>query len=109
MYMASRFNVEATPFDKFLLEPFLANKLENFSSKTAWLEQCKNDLSAKTSRLRGLGSAILIRHIMGESADLGLDNMLIVVHADVQHKAIISVLTHKISADDIHKESKFNS
>ncbi|OGT46138.1 MAG: hypothetical protein A3E82_00540 [Gammaproteobacteria bacterium RIFCSPHIGHO2_12_FULL_38_11] len=90
-YMASRFNTTAEPFDKFLLEPFRTNKRDNFENTEAWIRQCQQDLSNKILNIQGLCSAILIRHIMGESADLGPDNMLIALNNDIQHIINIDV------------------
>lgn len=73
----SYFISDAYGLDTFLLTPFVQAKREGALD---WLEQGVNQLSQllTLNPLTGLCSAILLRHIMGESADNGPDNMLIV-------------------------------
>lgn len=48
-------------------------------SQESWIANCAKDLSdhLNANPIFGLGAAILLRHILGESADLGPDNMLL--------------------------------
>jgi hypothetical protein len=91
LFMASRLISESVSFNTLLLKSFTDNQLQDFSSKDEWIDKCQADLSASLTNLRGLGAAIMIRHIMGESADLGPDNMLMVVHEGQQHIINIDV------------------
>lgn len=78
IFQGSRLLENITPLDQFLLEPFLASKDENQSDEE-WIKLCAEKLKAKlaTQSLKGLCSGILLRHILGESADNGPDNMLL--------------------------------
>lgn len=69
----------STPFDKFLLKPFVETIKKESQSEAEWIGQCQNELkqNLKTTSLKGLCSGILTRHIMGESADNGPDNMIL--------------------------------
>jgi len=79
IYQGSTLVSDSTPFDKFLLDAFLSTpKLEDQSVED-WTKQCKEELVArlKEQSLAGLCSGILTRHILGESADNGPDNMIL--------------------------------
>ncbi|HHT9917414.1 TPA: hypothetical protein ACT9LE_002732 [Legionella pneumophila] len=78
IFQGSRLLEDITPFDQFLLEPFAAKKEENQSDEE-WVNICTEKLKAKLAAqsLNGLCSGILLRHILGESADNGPDNMLL--------------------------------
>jgi hypothetical protein len=110
MFMASRFNKQAQSFDTFLLQPFLDQPFldKKDPDYTLWLALCKENLSSKITQLKGLGSAILIRHLMGERGDLGPDNMLIVNYNDAQHIINIDVTGFRYARRYVYRDNKNN-
>ena len=71
--------LDSRPFDKFLLEPFVKHPKSEHQTEEEWITQCQNELkeNLKAISLKGLCSGILTRHVMGESADNGPDNMIL--------------------------------
>lgn len=78
IFQGSRLLSNIKPFDQFLLAPFSVAVEEN-QTVEQWLAlgtaKLKEQLA--TQSLAGLCSAVLLRHILGESADNGPDNMLL--------------------------------
>lgn len=77
LFLGSRFIFEAPGLDTFLLAPFIEAKQAQHGD---WLAQGAERMQAQLTKnpLKGLSAAILLRQIMGENADIGPDNMIIV-------------------------------
>lgn len=88
LFLFSRFIPKAEPFHEILIAPFINSSITAENTEE-WLTKCEAVLLATLSNLRGLSAAIMIRHLMGESADLGPDNMLIVENEGL--KQIINI------------------
>lgn len=65
-------------FDEFLVSSFRQAKEQGAAADSdTWIEEGKKSLEAKLTNMNGLVSAVLVRLLMGEGADLNPDNMLL--------------------------------
>ncbi len=71
----------ATGFDSFLLAPLKTMSISNQSNMDRLCVDYREKLndSLKGQTIKGLCAAILLRHILGESADNGADNQLLMM------------------------------
>jgi hypothetical protein len=79
LYQISNIVPNAISLHEFLIEPF-ATEQKPGEDNEAWIARGCDTLVAKLKGkpIKGLCAGILFRHLMGESADLGMDNMLLI-------------------------------